>query len=276
MKRKRYVSIILIVVAAFIGYLFLMPLLFMLATSFKTMSESISAAQLLPQVWTLENYLSLFKNFTEAPILRWLLNTFVVTVLGVFTVLTVDVLAAYALARLQLPLRKVILAGLIWVLAIPGIVTVFPAFYLFKTIGLTNSFIPLILPYGANVMGILLIYNFLLAFPRELEESALVDGASLMGILLKVVLPSIKPVLMTLGFITFIQIYNDYLWPSLVVSGNEMKTITIGVASMVLGANFVNPGMMMAATVVAVLPALLLFLFVNKHIVRGINNSGIK
>lgn len=81
---------------------------------------------------------------------------------------------------------------------------------------------------------------------------------------------------MTLGFITFLNIYNDYLWPSIAIQSNEMKTVTVGIGSLVLGANFVDPGVMMAATVFAVFPALLLFLMVNKYIVKGVTNVGIK
>ena len=139
-----------------------------------------------------------------------------------------------------------------------------------------NTYLPLILPSGAGAMTVYLIYQFMLSFPRELEEAAFVDGASLMKILVRIVVPSIKPILITQGFITFLGLYNTYLWPSLVISRTEMSTLTLGVASLVTGENYVNPGLMMAATVVAILPAVLIFMFLNKYIVRGSNQSGIK
>ena len=157
-----------------------------------------------------------------------------------------------------------------------SIVTLFPSFYLFKQVSLINTFVPLILPYTANVTGVFLIYNFLVDFPVSLEEAAKVDGAGVFRIFTVIVLPCIRPVILTLAFVTFLGIYNDYLWPSLVVTSNEMKTVTVGIASLVLGANFVNPGLMMAATVFAVVPALILFMFLNKYIVRGETNVGIK
>ena len=152
----------------------------------------------------------------------------------------------------------------------------FPAFYIAKNLNLVDSFITLIFPYGANVLGVYMIHNFLRNFPKELEEAAFVDGANLMTILVKVVVPVIRPVLITLAFITFLNIYNDFLWPSLVISTNEMKTVTVGISSLVLGSNFTNPGMMMAATLVAVVPALVLFVFLNRYIVQGVTNTGIK
>ena len=91
-----------------------------------------------------------------------------------------------------------------------------------------------------------------------------------------VVLPSIKPVLLTQGFITFLALYNDYFWPSLVISRTESQTITLGIASLVLGENWINPGLMMAATVVAVVPVMIVFIFINKYIVKGFTQSGIK
>lgn len=275
-SHKKLKKILLIIAASVIAYLFLVPLLFMMFTSFKGLAESISSAALLPKLWTVENYINILANTPTSPIVRWLFNTAVVTAAGTLLVVVVDCLAAYSLARLELPGKKKILLFIVWVMTIPGIVTVFPSFYLFRSLQLINSFAPLILPYSANAMGVYLIYNFLIDFPVSLEEAARVDGAGVFRIFRSIVLPCIKPVILTLAFITFLSIYNDYLWPSLVVSVNEMKTMTVGIASLVLGSNFVNPGLMMASTVFAVLPALILFLFLNKYIVKGDTNAGIK
>lgn len=276
MKVKNISKILLVIVACIIAYLFLLPFLFMLFTSFKDLSEALSSSTLLPKQWTLKNYIDLFNQTSSAPIVRWFLNTCVVTILGTALRLVTSTLAAYALARLDVPFKNGMIVAIIWAMAIPEIVTYFPLFYIFKSLNLLNSFYPLILPSGAGAMTIYLIYNFLKDFPRELEEAAYVDGASLMKILLRIVLPSIKPVLITQGFITFLGLYNTYLWPSLVISRNEMNTLTLGVAALVLGENYVNPGLMMAATVVSVLPVLLIFMFLNKYIVRGFTRAGIK
>ena len=275
-KKLRLGTVALIVTAIILCCLFLFPLIWMILMSFKTLGEAMGGSNLIPKIWTLENYLSIFSDTQGSPIIKWLVNTAVVTSIGTLLVLIVDILAAYALARLNVPFKKIIMGCVVFAMAIPGIVTLFPSFYIFKITELLNSYVPLIIPYASNVMGVYMIYNFLVAFPKELEEAALIDGANIRQILFKVILPSIKPVVLTLGVVTFLGIYNDYLWPSLVVSQNEMRTITTGIASLIQGANFVNPAKMMASTVIAIIPGVTIFLFVNKHIVKGSNNSGIK
>lgn len=276
MNRKNISMFALLALASVFAFLFLIPLLFLFFTSFKGLSESIGSSSLLPAVWTMENYVSVISDSVNSPIFRWMGNTAFITVIATALVIVIDCLAAYSLARMNLPGKKLIIKIIILIMSIPGIVTLFPAFYLFKQAGLVNTYFPMILPYTANVTGVFLIYNFLMDFPASLEEAAYVDGASTMRVFTSIVMPSLRPIIMTLGLITFLAVYNDYLWPSLVVTSNEMKTLTTGIASLVLGSNFVNPGLMMAATLLAVVPALLLFLLLNKHLVRSNLNAGIK
>jgi multiple sugar transport system permease protein len=276
MKRRKTKNIVLVIVALLIAFLFLLPLIWMLFTSFKTLSESMSSSTILPKEWTFENYTSIFASTSDTPIIRWILNTGIVTIIGTLLVVFVDVLAAYALARLRVPGKKVILAFVVGALTIPGIVSLFPAFYIFKSFNLLDTFIPLTVTYSAGSMGVFLIYNFLLDFPKDLEEAAYIDGASQWTILRHVILPSIRPVMATLAVITFMAIYNDYLWPSIVVNSNEMKTLTLGIATLVQGSNFVNPARMMASTVIATIPAIIVFLICNKYFVKSATNTGIK
>lgn len=276
MRAKQISKIFLIIIACMVAYIFLLPLMFMVFTSFKGIAESVTSTTLLPKNWTTENYRELFMNTSTSPVLRWLGNTAIVTCAGTALRIVTSVLAAYALARLPVPGKRYILVALIWAMAIPEIVTFFPLFYMFKQIGGLNTFWPLILPSGSGVMCIYLIYNFLLAFPKELEEAGFVEGANVFQVLWHIVVPSVKPVIVTQAFITFLGLYNSYLWPSLVISRNENRTITLGIAALVLGENYTNPGLMMASTVVSVLPVMLIFMFANKYIVRGFTQSGIK
>ena len=274
--KKNISKILLLMMACIIAYLFLLPLLFMVFTSFKGVAESVTSTTLLPKEWTFENYIELFHNTDTSPVIQWLINTAIITICGTALRITTSVLAAYALARLNVPGKKIILIGLIWAMAIPEIVTYFPLFYIFKQIGGLNTYWALILPSGSGVMCIYLIYNFLIDFPKELEEAGLVEGANIFQILWHIVLPSVKPVVITQAFITFLGLYNSYLWPSLVINKNETITITLGIAALVLGENYTNPGMMMASTVVSVIPVMIIFIFANKYIVKGFTHSGIK
>lgn len=274
--KKNISKILLLMMACIIAYLFLLPLLFMVFTSFKGVAESVTSTTLLPKEWTFENYIELFHNTDTSPVIQWLINTAIITICGTALRITTSVLAAYALARLNVPGKKIILIGLIWAGLIPEIVTYFPLFYIFKQIGGLNTYWALILPSGSGVMCIYLIYNFLIDFPKELEEAGLVEGANIFQILWHIVLPSVKPVVITQAFITFLGLYNSYLWPSLVINKNETRTITLGIAALVLGENYTNPGMMMASTVVSVIPVMIIFIFANKYIVKGFTHSGIK
>lgn len=276
MKKSKAKTFLVVAVASIIALLFLLPLIFMLFTSFKALGEAMSSSALFPKAWTTENYASIFGIGAEVPILRWLINTGIVTIGGTALVVFVDVLAAYSLARLNLPWKSFFLSVVVAALTIPSIITLFPMFYLFRQYELVDTFAPLILVYSANTMGVFLIYSFLRGFPRDLEEAAVIDGATLWQILRFVVFPAIRPVIATLSVLTFLTIYNDFLWPSVVTSSDEMKTVTVGVANLVQGANFVNPGRMMAATLVATLPALIIFVAANKYFVRSVVSSGIK
>ena len=276
MKTKDISKVFLVIIACLVAYLFLLPLLFMVFTSFKGMAEAMTSTTLLPKTWTIDNYVALFSNTATSPVLKWLGNTAIVTISGTALRITISVLAAYALARLPVPGKKFIVLSLVWAMAIPEIVTFFPLFYIFKQVGLLNTFWPLILPSGAGVMCVYLIYNFLMSFPRELEEAGVVAGANIPQVLWHIVLPSVKPIVVTQAFITFLGLYNTYLWPTLVINRNEMRTITLGIAALVLGENYTNPGLMMASTVVSVLPVMIIFMFANKYIVRGFTQSGIK
>lgn len=272
MQRKYF----LIIIACIVAYIFLLPLLFMVFTSFKGVAESVTSTSLLPKNWTIQNYVDLFANTAASPVIRWLLNTAVVTVSGTVLRIVVSVLAAYALARLPVPGKPIILVGLVWAMAIPEIVTFFPLYYMFRQVGGLNTFWPLILPSGSGVMCVYLIYQFLIAFPKELEEAGYVEGANVFQVLWHIVVPSVKPIIVTQAFITFLGLYNSYLWPSLVINKNENRTIVLGIAALVLGDNYNNPGLMMASTVISVLPVMIIFMFANKYIVRGFTQSGIK
>ncbi|PZE20053.1 carbohydrate ABC transporter permease [Paenibacillus xerothermodurans] len=275
-KHRSLASILNIVAATVLGLVFLVPILWMIFTSFKTLGEAMASSSLIPYTWTLENYVQLFSDTGDAPIDRWIINTALVTVAGTLFVVFVDVLAAYSLARLDFPGKKLVLIMIVGALTIPGIVTLFPSFYIFKMLNLTDTYVPLIFPYSAGTLGVFLIYNFLLSFPKELEEAAHLDGANQWRILVSVIFPTVRPAILTLTVITFLNIYNDYLWPLLVVNSPEMKTVTTGLASLIQGANFVNPAKMMASTLIATLPALIIFLFTNRFFVKGVTGSGIK
>lgn len=263
------------VIASLVLIIFLLPVIWMFFTAFKTDVEAITNLSLIPNEPTLENF-KLIVSSDSTPVLRWLFNSLFVSITATLIVLTVDLLGAYALSRIRFKGAAFFKAIIFGALTIPGIITLVPMYKMMSEAGLVNTYIPLILPYAANAFGIFLLYQFLEQFPRELEESAYMDGASSFLIIRKVVIPAVKPILVTLGIITFMGVYNDYLWPILMTNTTEMRTLTTGVAIMQKGAYVSSYGKMMALTFVSMIPVLIVFFVGQKYIVKGMTTSGIK
>jgi multiple sugar transport system permease protein len=276
MQSKTF-KIIMVIVAIIVGLIFIVPILWMLATSFKTDQEAFTAGiKWLPEVFTLENYQYTLAGNTDTPVLKWMGNSLFVGFVGTLIVLFVDTLAAYGLARLDVPFKKTLISVFIGSLTIPWVITFLPLYMEFSTLGLLDTYAVLILPYSANAFGVFLLYQYFRGFPKELEEAAFLDGANKWQVFVKVVLPAARPVIWTLAIFTFMGIYNDFLWPLVTTNSPEMRTITTGIAIMQQGSFVSSPGRLMALTSVATIPAVLLFIIGQRSFIKGVNQTGIK
>jgi len=276
MESKTF-KIFTVILAIIIGLIFIVPILWMLATSFKTDQEAFTAGiKWLPEVFTLENYQYTLASNTDTPVLKWMGNSLFVGIVGTTIVLFVDTLAAYGLARLDVPFKKTLISIFIGSLTIPWVITFLPLYMEFSTLGLLDTYAVLILPYSANAFGVFLLYQYFRGFPKELEEAAFLDGANKWHVFVKVVLPSARPVIWTLAIFTFMGIYNDFLWPLVTTNSPEMRTITTGIAIMQQGSFVSSPGRLMALTSIATIPAVLLFIIGQRSFIKGVNQSGIK
>ncbi|MEB2629661.1 carbohydrate ABC transporter permease [Peribacillus frigoritolerans] len=276
MQRKAS-KVVIVILAILIGLMFLVPIFWMLATSFKSDQEAFTAGlKWLPEVFTLENYTYALSGDGETPVLSWMANSLFVGIIGTLIVLVVDTLAAYGLARLDVPFKKLLIGLFIGSLTIPWVITFLPLYMEFNTLGLLDTYAVLILPYSANAFGVFLLYQYFRTFPRELEEAAFLDGANKWQVFTKVVLPSARPVIWTLGIFTFMGIYNDFLWPLVTTSSPEMRTITTGIAIMQQGSFVSSPAKLMALTSIATIPAVILFIIGQRSFIKGVNQTGIK
>lgn len=267
----------MVVVAIILGMVFILPILWMLATSFKTDQEAFTAGiKWLPEVFTLENYQYTLAGNTDTPVLKWMGNSLFVGITGTIIVLIVDTLAAYGLARLDVPFKKLLISIFIGSLTIPWVITFLPLYMEFNALGLLDTYAVLILPYSANAFGVFLLYQYFRGFPKELEEAAFLDGANKWQVFVKVVLPSARPVIWTLAIFTFMSIYNDFLWPLVTTNSPDMRTITTGIAIMQQGSFVSSPGRLMALTSIATIPAVLLFIIGQRSFIKGVNQTGIK
>lgn len=247
------------------------PVLWMVQTSFRPEGE-IFSTRLLPQAPTLENYRAVLDSM---PMLRILWNTFLMAATTTIAQLATGLLAAWALVRWQFPGGRLAqsLITLSWL--VPFQVVMIPNYVLASRLGLLDSLAGLVLPNAAAAFAILVLYNSMRGFPREVIEAARMDGAGNLRILLQVVAPNLRAALASLGILAFISAWNDYFWPLLLIRRVENSVVQIGLQFfMTQEGNDWGP--LMAATTLASLPILLLYLLLHRQVIDSFMRSGIR
>ena len=264
-----YLALILVTI------LMLFPLIIVVLVSF-TPNEITQTwpPKLIPSAFTLDNYIDLFGRL---PIGRELLNTIVfagaVTIISVFF----DSLAAYGLSRVDFKGRGVLLGVLNATMMIPGMALLIPVYKLLADMGLVNSYLGIIIPRMADVGGIFLLRQFFISIPKDLDNAARIDGAGEFRIFAQIVLPNSIPAILTVGMFNFMGNWNDLLWPLIMTSRPETRTITAGLAMLTGHGSSVTPyGVVMAGALISALPLLIVFFFVQKRFVEGIAMTGMK
>lgn len=260
-----YLALIVLGVAAFL------PIAFMVSTSLKLPNEVFDfPPALVPPVPQWQNYVRLFE---QIPIPRYMMNTFIVSASAVAFNVLFDSMAAFAFARLRFPGRDVLFLLLISSLIIPFQITMIPTFLIVKNLGWIDSFAGLIAPTAGGAFGIILLRQFMISFPRSLEDSARMDGAGYLQIYAFIVMPLARPALATLAVLTFMFTWDDFLWPLIITNSDEMRTLQLGL-QMLRGEYTMNWEIVMAGAVTALAPVLLLFIAAQRFFVEGITMSG--
>jgi multiple sugar transport system permease protein len=263
------------IVLTFVALLVIMPLLWMLSTSLKPRAQLFTRdIQWIPEPVNFSNYEMLFNN-PNTPIDRWFMNSLYVGVMVTVLVLLINSMAAYAYARMQFPGRRVLFGMLLATLFMPGIMFLIPNFLTVYRLGLLNRFSGVIIPALAGVFGVFFLRQFFQSLPKELEEAAEIDGANQLQIFFQIALPLAKPALATLGIITFLGSWNDFLWPLLILSNRAMQTLPPGLRTL-QGAYTSEYGLMMAGAVVVAIPVLILYIILQRYIVQSVATSGLK
>jgi multiple sugar transport system permease protein len=251
----------------------LFPLLWMLSVSFMQPGEASSLPPpLLPSHATLANYRELF---VHAGMGTYLLNSLLVSAAITLLSLSFNLMAGYAFAKLRFAGRERLFQALIGALVIPSQVAMLPLFLLLKYIGLVNSYAGVIVPGMATVFGIFLVRQYARGIPDELMEAARIDGASEWRIFLQIVMPLLKPIMVTLAIFSFLAAWNDFMWPLIVLTGQEHYTLPIGLASLARE-HSQDSELMMAGSVVTVLPVLVLFLAMQRYYLEGLLLGSVK
>lgn len=278
MKRGLIRAVLYLVVLAAIMAAIL-PLIWMASTSLKPEGQILSyPPRWLPTTPTIENYTSVLRRFAFG---RWTLNSIIVAVAATALVVVVDALAGYALARLRSRGSDLLFALIVSMLLVPIQVTVIPLFLLFAELHLLDSFTALILPVTSNITGVLLMRQFFMGFPPELEEAARIDGAAEARIWWSVVMPVSGPALAAVAALTFVSSWNSLLWPLIAINSDRVRTLPVGIAQYMgshAGTSGSAPayGPALASATMATLPALLVFFLLQRYFVRGISTTGLK
>ena len=264
-----------VVNGALIGVAFIavFPLLWMLSVSFMAPGEASSyPPPLLPAHATLANYRELF---VRAGMGRYLVNSMLIASAITALSLLFNLSAGYAFAKLQFAGRERLFRSLLAALVIPAQVAMIPLFLMMKWLHLVNSYGGVIVPALAGVFGIFLVRQYARSIPDELLEAARIDGAGEWRIFAIIVLPLLKPIVVTLAIFTFLASWNDFMWPLIVLSDQAWQTAPVALAG--LSREHVQDNeLMMAGSVVTILPVLILFLAMQRHYIQGLLLGSVK
>ena len=259
------------IVLIIFSVIMLAPFVWMLLTSVKT-SEEIAQFTLFPKIFQWKNFLEVFK---QVPFHLFYFNSIWTSIVITLGKLTTASMAGYAFARIKFKGRNIIFLAYLTTLMIPRQVTMIPIFIMFKTIGLIDTYIGLVLPQMFTAYGTFMMRQFFLTIPKELEESASIDGAGTFTIFYKIFLPLSKPALATLGTFVFIWSWNNFMWPLIILNSLEKMTLPIGIA-MFQSMYSTQYHLLMAAAVLAIVPVMMVYLFSQKFFTKGIVMTGLK
>ena len=269
-----WMSLATIVILGFGAVLMVAPFLWIIQAAFGETTEVFRLPpRWLPSNPTAENFEEVFN---QVPYHLFMLNSLKLAIIVTIGQLITCSMAAFAFARLEFPGRNVLFMLLISALMIPGQVTIVPLFILVRQLGLYNTHAALILPALVNPFGVFLLRQYFVTLPKELEDAARVDGANIFTIYWRIVLPLSGPVLTTLAILTFVGMWNQYFFPLIMINSPELQVITVGL-TLLRGQYGVGAlGPIAAALTMAIVPVLIVFLLLQKYIIRSIVSTGLK
>jgi sn-glycerol 3-phosphate transport system permease protein len=251
-----------------------MPIYWMVLAAFKTNQEIfLSPPTWIPLAPTLNNFPDAWR---QAPFGQFYINSLIYTLVSGSAKILQAIFSAYAFAFLRFPRKNLVFLLLLVALMIPDEFTVLPNFLTLALIGWSNTYQGLLLPGFVSAFGTFLLRQHFLSLPREVLEAARMDGAGHLRTMWSVVLPMSRPVLATLVLLTAVQRWNDFLWPLIITNSVNMRTLSVGIALLFQKETGTVWGLVMAGTLYVVMPVLILFLIVQRHIVEGIAAGAVK
>jgi multiple sugar transport system permease protein len=256
------------------GMFSLAPFLFAMLSSFKTENQVLATPPpLIPNPFTLHSYQFIFSN-SDYPFGYYIINSLIYALGTAALNIVLAALAGYAFGRMQFPGKNFFYALTLAVLIIPAQLIMIPKFVIAYNLGLTNTLWALIIPAAVTPTAVILMTAFLKTLPRELEESAMIDGASRLRIFWQIIFPLIRPAIVVVGLLQFQGAWNDFLWPLLVMSSNNNYTLTVGLAFF-SGTHYTEYSLVLAGAAINILPLVIVFFIFQRYFISGISTAGL-
>jgi sn-glycerol 3-phosphate transport system permease protein len=272
-SRRTISSIAFYIILVLVAVVVIFPLWSAFTISMLTDQE---VAMYPPRLWPSELQLENFKRALEqAPLARYLLNSVIQSTIVMLGQLITATLAAYAFAFIDFKGRNIVFFIFLATLMIPWEATIIPNYLLIQQIGWTDTFMGLSAPFVATAFGTFLLRQFFMTLPKELKDAATIDGCGSFRFLVKIVAPLARPALGTLAIYSFLQTYNQYLWPLLITNSKDMRTVQIGIALLQDEERFMF-NIVMAGVVLILIPTFTLFIVGNRQLIRGLTAGAIK
>ncbi len=272
---NRWIRWTMVVVMALVAFLFLAPVIIMFLTSFKPEAEVLNPKSVIPQHWTLQNYRNVLEWSEEAPFGRWLLNSVFISSSVTLLVVSFSSLAAFAITRLRLPGGGFALGVIVLSMMVPGQLFLVPVYFILSKLHWLDTPAALIIPATAGGFGVFMLSQFMRALPPAIEEAALIDGCSPLGVFLNVSLPLCAPAIATLAIFTFIGSWNDYISPLVYMDSVRNYTLPVGIA-LYQASYYTEYGRTLATSVLGTAPLLGVFMIFQKKIVESMAATGLK
>jgi len=268
-------NILVLILLTILAIIFIFPVIWLLSGAFKPTDLIWKYPPvIIPPNPTISHFVELLST-PEIPFLRYLFNSSVVATVVTFSSVSLQSMAGYSFARLRYSGRDLIFIGVLATLMVPFYAIIIPLFIMMKMFGWIDTYMGLIIPMIPHGLGIFFYRQYCLGLPKELEDAAKIDGCSIIGIYWRVVLPLSKPIFLTLVVLTFIIQWDSFLWPLVVTQSIRMRVIQVGLAAL-LGEHTRHYGLVLAGTVIAIIPSVLFFLFLQKYLVQSVKLSGLK
>lgn len=280
MKEKRIIKSVIYHVLVFLcGLIMLYPLIWMVMSSFKPTNTIFqTAGSLIPETFTLENYINGWKGFAKVTFSTFLKNSLFISIVATIGTVLSSAVVAYGFARFQFKGKKLLFSAMLLSMMLPAQVLMIPQYLWFQKLGWVGSYKPLIVPYCFAIQGffVYLISNFISGIPKDLDEAAKIDGCSYVSIFTKIILPLIKPALVTSSIFSFMWRWDDFLSALLYVNKSIQYPVSLALKLFCDPGSSSDYGAMFAMASLSILPSVLIFVFFQRYLVEGISTSGLK